>query len=136
MGRPLGLPDRPFANCECFGGLRYPTGSTAAPAHPGVTPGGSEKLYLSGDVESTFSPTRTSLAVSYRQIQQPQPNGGDPYRTHRVDVRLAQSLHLPLDLKVLLGIELARSENSRVLLDSLDADGVTRRYLGGLSVNF
>lgn len=112
------------------------TAGTAAPAHPGVTPGGSEKIYLSGDVESTFSPTRTTLAVSYRQIHQPQPNGGDPYRTHRVDVRLAQSLHLPLDLKVLLGIELARAENSRVLLDSLDADGVTKRYLGGLSVNF
>ncbi|MDP9361682.1 MAG: carboxypeptidase-like regulatory domain-containing protein [Acidobacteriota bacterium] len=109
---------------------------TAAPAHPGVTPGGTEKLYLAGDVESTFSPTRTTLAVSYRQIHQPQPNGGDPYRTHRVDVRLAQSLHLPLDLKVLLGIELTRAENSRILLEALDADGVTRRYLGGLAVNF
>jgi hypothetical protein len=108
---------------------------TAAPGHSTVT-GGSQKLYLAGDVESTFSPTRTTLAVSYRQIQQPQPNGGDPYRTQRVDVRVAQSLHLPLDLKVLLGIELARSENSRILLDALDGDGNTRRYIGGLAVNF
>ncbi|HEX3070939.1 MAG TPA: carboxypeptidase-like regulatory domain-containing protein [Thermoanaerobaculia bacterium] len=109
---------------------------TASPAHPGVTSHGTEKLYVAGDVESTFSPTRTTLAVSYRQINQPQPNGGDAYRTHRVDLRLAQSLHLPLDLKVLLGIELAHAENSRILLDALDADGVTRRYLGGLAVNF
>ncbi|MEA2162923.1 MAG: Carboxypeptidase regulatory-like domain [Thermoanaerobaculia bacterium] len=109
---------------------------TASPGHPGVTPGGTEKLYLAGDVESTFAPTRTTLAVSYRQIKQPQPNGSDAYKTHRVDLRLAQSLHLPLDLKVLLGIELARSENSRILLDALDADGVTKRYLGGLAVNF
>jgi hypothetical protein len=108
---------------------------TAAPAHAAVTRG-SEKLYVAGDVESTFSPTRTTLAVSYRQIQQPQPSGGDPYRTQRFDVRVAQSLHLPLDLKVLLGIELAHSENSRVLLDALDADGNTRRYIGGLAVNF
>ncbi|HXH40452.1 MAG TPA: carboxypeptidase-like regulatory domain-containing protein [Thermoanaerobaculia bacterium] len=108
---------------------------TAAPAHAVVTHG-SEKIYLAGDVESTYSPTRTTLAVSYRQIQQPQPAGGDPYRTQRVDVRVAQSLHLPLDLKVLLGIELARSENSRILLDALDADGSTRRYIGGLAVNF
>jgi hypothetical protein len=108
---------------------------TASPAHPAVTRG-TEKLYLAGDVESTFSPTRTTLAVSYRQINQPQLNGADTYRTHRVDVRLAQSLHLPLDLKVLLGIELARSENSRILLDALDADGNTRRYIGGLAVNF
>jgi hypothetical protein len=108
---------------------------TAGPAHAAVTRG-NEKLYLAGDVESTFSPTRTTLAVSYRQIQQPQPNGADPYRTQRVDVRVAQSLHLPLDLKVLLGIELARSENSRILLDALDADGNTKRYIGGLAVNF
>ena len=109
---------------------------TASPAHPGINSRGTEKLYVAGDVESTFSPTRTTLAVSYRQINQPQPNGGDAYRTHRVDLRLAQSLHLPLDLKVLLGIELAHAENSRILLDALDADGVTRRYLGGLAVNF
>jgi hypothetical protein len=109
---------------------------TATPGHPGVNAHGTEKLYVAGDVESTFSPTRTTVAVSYRQLQQPQTNGGDPYRTHRVDFRLAQSLHLPLDLKVLLGIELARSENSRILLDALDADGSTRRYIGGLAVNF
>ena len=109
---------------------------TAGPAHASNTSHGSEKLYLAGDVESTFSPTRTTLAVSYRQIQQPQLNGGDPSRTQRVDFRVAQSLHLPLDLKVLLGIELARSENSRILLDALDADGNTRRYIGGLAVNF
>jgi hypothetical protein len=109
---------------------------TAAPAHPALNARGTEKLYVAGDVESTFSPTRTTVAVSYRQIHQPQPNGGDAYRTHRVDVRLAQSLHLPLDLKVLLGVELARSENSRILLDALDADGSTRRYIGGLAVNF
>jgi hypothetical protein len=109
---------------------------TALPGHPLLNANGTEKLYVAGDVESTFSPTRTTVAVSYRQLQQPQPNGGDAYRTHRVDVRVAQSLHLPLDLKVLLGIELARSENSRILLDSLDADGSTRRYIGGLAVNF
>jgi hypothetical protein len=109
---------------------------TAGPAHASNASRANEKLYLAGDVESTFSPTRTTLAVSYRQIQQPQLNGGDPSRTHRFDFRVAQSLHLPLDLKVLLGIELARSENSRILLDALDADGNTRRYIGGLGVSF
>jgi len=48
---------------------------TAAPGHPAVNTHGTEKLYVAGDVESTFSPTRTTVAVSYRQIQQPQPNG-------------------------------------------------------------
>ena len=70
-----------------------------------------------------------------RELQQPQHTGAT-YRSERVNVRMSQSLHLPLDLKVLLGFELARSENSRILLDALDADGSTRRYIGGLAVNF
>jgi hypothetical protein len=112
------------------------TAGSAAPAHPMTSGAAAEKLYLAGDVESTFFPTRTTLAVAYRQIHQPQAGGGDPYRTRRVDVRVAQSLHLPLDMKLLLGIEMAHSQNSPILLDTLTADGATRRYVGGLAVNF
>jgi len=97
-----------------------------------------EKVYLTGDVESTYFPTRTTLAVSYRQIHQPQPAGaaGDDFRTERVDVRVAQSLHLLLDFKVLMGVEVARAANSPILLDTLEPDGVTRKYIGGLALNF
>jgi len=51
---------------------------------------------------------------------------------------MAQSLHLPLDLKLLLGLEFVHSENSPYLLDVIDptVNGATRRYLGGLAVNF
>ena len=92
---------------------------------------------MTSDVESTFFPTRTTLAVSYRQMQQPQPGGSGPsYQTRRVDVRLAQSLHLPVDLKVLLGLELGRATNSPVLLDAFDPVNGTRKYIGGVAVNF
>ena len=36
---------------------------------------------------------------------------------------MAQSLYLPIDIKLLLGLELARAENSPYLMDSLDARG-------------
>ncbi len=97
----------------------------------------SQKIYVTSDVESTFFPTRTTLAVSYRRMQQPQTGGTGPsYQTRRVDVRLAQSLHLPVDLKLLLGLELGRATNSPVLLDAFDPINGTRKYIGGVAVNF
>lgn len=96
-----------------------------------------EKVYVTGDIESTYFPTHTTLALSYRQIHQPQPAGNGPdFRTERVDVRVAQALHILLDFKVLMGVEMARAANSPILLDTLEADGVTRRYIGGLALNF
>ena len=103
--------------------------------------GTSTKSYVTADVQTIFFPTGTSLLVSFVSLQQPQDNRGDyrgDYRTQRVNLRVAQSLHLPLDLKLLLGLELVHSENSPYLLDVIDptVNGATRRYLGGLAVNF
>ena len=53
-----------------------------------------------------------------------------------MNVHVAQALHLPLDLKLLLGFEVSRATNSPLLFETLDADGVTRKYIGGLAVNF
>ncbi|HEX6158870.1 MAG TPA: carboxypeptidase-like regulatory domain-containing protein [Thermoanaerobaculia bacterium] len=96
---------------------------------------GRTKVYVTGDLQSTFTPTRTTLAVSYREIQQPRDDGAD-YRTERVNVRMAQSLYLPIDIKLLLGLELARAENSPFLLDTLTVDETSRKYIGGLALNF
>jgi hypothetical protein len=96
-----------------------------------------EKVYVTGDLQSTFMPTRTTLAVSYREIQQPHDGTiatGD-YRAERINVRMAQSLYLPIDVKLLLGVELARAENSPYLVDALTVDG-SRKYIGGLALNF
>lgn len=96
---------------------------------------GREKVYLTGDLQSTFTPTRTSLAVSYRDVQQPR-DGEEEYRLERLHVQMAQSLYLPVDIKLLLGMELARAENSPYLVDTLATEGKSRKYIGGLALNF
>jgi len=95
-----------------------------------------EKVYITGDLQSTFSPTRTSLAVSYRDVQQPRDGGQEDYRSERIHVQMAQSLYLPVDIKLLLGLELARAQNSPYLVDTLLADGRSKKYIGGLALNF
>ncbi len=107
------------------------TAGTASPRFSNAA----QKVYVSGDLQTIFTPTRTTLAVSYREIQQPQPNVTD-YRSSRMNVRMAQSLYLPIDVKVLLGIELARAQNSPFLLDSFFPEETSRKYIGGLAVNF
>ena len=95
-----------------------------------------EKTYIVGDLQSTFNPTRTTLAVSYREIQQPRENGEEDYHTERINVRMAQSLYLPIDIKLLVGLELARADNSPYLIDTLTPEGTSKKYIGGLSLNF
>ena len=117
-------------------GMAIDVSTCAGMASPRNGTAGGRKIYVTGDVQSTYRPTGTSVAVSYRQIQQPQAAAAD-YRSERVNVHMAQSLHLPLDLKVLLGLELAHAENSPFMLDTFDPEGtVSRRYIGGLAVNF
>jgi hypothetical protein len=49
---------------------------------------------------------------------------------------MAQSLYLPVDIKLLLGLELARAENSPYLIETLAEDGRSKKYIGGLALNF
>lgn len=106
------------------------TASQRNPAEP------REKVYITGDLQSTFNPTRTTIAVSYRDIQQPLENGEEEYRSERINVRMAQSLYLPVDIKLLLGLELARAENSPYLIETFTDDGRSKKYIGGLALNF
>jgi hypothetical protein len=92
------------------------------------------KVYLIGDLQSTFTPTGTTLAVSYREIHQPRGGAAPDYRSERLHVRMAQSLYLPIDMRLLLGIELARADNSPYLLDMTEE--LSRKYIGGLAFNF
>lgn len=110
------------------------TAGTASQRRDAVEP--REKVYLTGDLQSTFNPTRTTLAVSYRDVQQPRDNAGADYHSERIHLRMAQSLYLPVDIKLLLGLELGRAENSPYLLDTLAAEGKSKKYIGGLALNF
>jgi hypothetical protein len=110
------------------------TAGTATQRDPAPNEG--DKVYIVGDLQSTFTPTRTTLAVSYREIQQPRENGEEDYKSERMSVRMAQSLYLPIDIKLLLGVEVARAENSPYLVDTLAMDGTSKKYIGGLALNF
>ena len=110
--------------------------TTAGTAVPSNQVHDREKVYITGDLQSTFTPTRTTLAVSYRDIQQPRQTGADEYRSERIHLRMAQSLYLPVDIKLLLGLELARSANSPYLIDTLTDEGRSKKYIGGLALNF
>lgn len=110
--------------------------TTAGTATPGELSTGEPKVYVVGDVQTIFIPTGTTLAISYREIQQPQAEDVRDYHSTRMNLRMAQSLYLPIDVKLLLGVELARVENSPFLLDPLLSDDTSRRYVGGLALNF
>ncbi|HEX7810014.1 MAG TPA: carboxypeptidase-like regulatory domain-containing protein [Thermoanaerobaculia bacterium] len=110
------------------------TAGSAASSDPNAL--AREKVYVTGDLQSTFNPTRTTIAVSYRDIQQPRGEGEEDYRSERIHVRMAQSLYLPIDIKLLLGLELARAENSPYLIDTLTPEGRSKKYIGGLALNF
>jgi hypothetical protein len=110
------------------------TGGTATRNDPAQR--NREKTYVVGDLQSTFNPTRTTIAVSYREIEQPRENGQELYHTERINVRMAQSLYLPIDIKLLLGLELARADNSPYLIDTLTPEGTSKKYIGGLALNF
>ncbi len=113
--------------------------TTAGQVSNSSAPRPTHKSYMTGDLESTFKPTGTSVAVSFRKIDQPSDTylrTSAAYRTERMNLRMAQSLHLPVDLKLLIGLELARASNSPLLLESLDPDGASRKYIGGLAINF
>lgn len=120
-----------------FGGFAVDVATTAGTASSDdAFEAEREKVYVTGDLQSTFTPTGTTLAVSYREIQQPSETGSDDYHSERVHFRMAQSLYLPVDIKLLLGLELARSENSRYLVDTSMPDGRSKKYIGGLALNF
>jgi hypothetical protein len=109
------------------------TAGTASPRNGGDA---FEKVYVTGDLQSTFNPTRTTLAVSYRDVQQPREGTEVDYHSERINLRMAQSLYLPIDIKLLFGLELARAANSPYLVDTLTPEGKSRKYIGGLAVNF
>lgn len=109
--------------------------TTAGTATPRLISHDMQKVYVTGDLQTIFSPTGTTLAVSYRDIDQPHVRGAE-YHSSRVNVRMSQSLYLPIDMKLLVGVELVHAQNSPFLLDTLLPEQTSRKYIGGLALNF
>lgn len=90
------------------------------------------RSYLAGTVQSFFKPSGTSLDISYRRVEGKIAEARVPdYATRRLNIQMGQSLHLPLDLRVLLGLELA----THAYPLAPDAE-MQKRFLGGVSLAF
>ncbi|HXI12787.1 MAG TPA: carboxypeptidase-like regulatory domain-containing protein [Thermoanaerobaculia bacterium] len=95
-----------------------------------------DRRYLVGAFQSTFHPSGTSIDLTYRHLDGINVNLVDqPADSQRVNLQMSQSLHLPVNLRLLVGVELARGFNSSIWLDP-SSPLVHRRFLGGLSVAF
>lgn len=93
-----------------------------------------EKAYVTGIVQSMYRPSGTSFDVSYRYLEQPGDKGN--LDNERLLVRMGQSLYLPLDLRLLLGVDLARGSASPLVRNGESLEPLETRLVGGLSFAF
>lgn len=90
------------------------------------------RSYVTGTVQSFFKPSGTSLDISYRRVDERTADTQIPdFSTRRLNIQMGQSLHLPLDLRLLLGLELAAHEYPLAPESDLQ-----KRFLGGVSLAF
>ena len=90
------------------------------------------KHFIIGNVRSIYRPSGTSMEVTYRLLDQPQKLSPLDASGERLNVRVGQSLHLPLDLKLLVGVDLARDHGDQPTVD----ESLQRRYVGGIALAF
>lgn len=96
-----------------------------------------ERVYVSGSLRSQYVPSGTALLLAWRYIDQPGVTAGvASEQSERVNIRVAQSLGLPLGLRLLLGVDLGRAVNSPVLADTDASDEFQKRVVGGVSLEF
>lgn len=97
-----------------------------------------DKHFMTGSLRTVYIPSGTGVHLAWRYIEQPaELTGGSPQESERFNLRLAQSLGLPLGLRILVGVDLARARNSWVLADGPSSEeGYQRRIVGGLSLAF
>jgi hypothetical protein len=117
-------------------GLALELMTSAGSAHSAGGAAAPDRYYVTGELQSVYVPSGTSVDVSYRQIGQHADLGasGPGLLTRRMKVQMGQSLHLPMDVRVLLGLELARGALTPFAGGT--EDGSQYRYLGGLGFAF
>ncbi len=93
------------------------------------------KQYVTGEIRTHFEPTGTTVDVAYRMLEQPDLVDEQLLREiERISVVVGQSLHLPIDLRLLLGFSVASQGN--VMASISDDARIQRRVMGGLSFSF
>lgn len=116
--------------------LYFDVETTAGRTENRAVTAGSPRHFITGNVRSLYSPSGTSLEVTYRVIDQPQgefsilETAGE-----RLNLRVGQSLHLPVDLRLLVGVDLVRQAEDPSPA-AMTRDDVQRRFVGGLSFAF
>jgi hypothetical protein len=95
-----------------------------------------DRRYVAGDFQSFYSPSRTSLAVEYRYVGESLPDVTEEVAgTERLNLRVGQSLWLPLDLRLLMGVDL--SKGNGISSEFIGTSGsIQKRLVGGVSLAF
>ncbi len=95
---------------------------------------GVRRDYIVAAVRATHDGAGTTIDIAYRQLGQPLPEEERIYReVERASVVLAQSLHLPVDLRLMLGVALSRERDSS---GAMTAERDATRLVGGLAFSF
>ena len=92
--------------------------------------------YLTGSFQSLYRPSGTSLDLAYRYIEQSADSEAELLENERLAFRMGQSLWLPLDLKLLFGVDFIRDELGGLNPAEDHEDLVQTRLVGGLSLAF
>jgi hypothetical protein len=93
------------------------------------------KEYLAGEIRTHYEPTGTTLDVEYRFLEQPDLVDAKLLREiERLSIVVGQSLHLPVELRVLLGVSL--TSEGEGLSSAHEESRDQARLIGGLSFSF
>ncbi|HVT02704.1 MAG TPA: carboxypeptidase-like regulatory domain-containing protein [Thermoanaerobaculia bacterium] len=92
-----------------------------------------DRAYLAGNVETIYIPSRTSVAFTYHYIDSALPGvaGSD---LERMNLRIGQSLWLPLDLRLLVGVDVMKGIDAAY--SERYGDTYQKRLVGGVSLAF
>jgi hypothetical protein len=97
-------------------------------------PSDGRRQYLVAAVRASHDGAGTSVDIAYRQIDQPLVDDARVYREiERLSVVLAQSLRLPVDLRLMVGLALTRERDSG---GQVVAERDAKRLVGGVAFSF
>lgn len=90
--------------------------------------------YVVAAMRASHDGSGTSIDIAYRQIGQPMASDSRLHREiERMSVVLAQSLRLPVDLRLMVGVAVTRERDSG---GQLVAEREARRLVGGVAFSF
>jgi len=112
-------------------GLTTSAGTASARSLNGGKP--LDRAYLAGNIETLYVPSRTSVGFTYHYIDSAEPrlSGTD---LERMNLRIGQALWLPLNLRLLVGVDVMKGVDSAYSVRY--GDSYQKRLVGGVSLAF